>query len=165
MEMNKSKISVEIVLAAEVNGMLRARNKKAYWTKMFKAIEAIVTFYKKKDNSLLDKFLKEYGNPNLKITIDKLLLSLLGKVDESNTYLEILEELDKVLKKSPVEQMGDAVDAIIVCSRDEINKTNEDVLIIPKVEWMINRINRITDTETNRLMNIIKNVITQAEGE
>ena len=149
--MTRSELSTSVVIASELNGMRRSKNNDEYWTKIFMAIEAVAVFYKTKSREKLDDFVKKYGNPNLRQTMNALTVSLLGKVSEESTYIQILNEMRNSVEKVIIPFMDDALEAVLVCCQD----ANKDELIIPPMEWMKNYITVKCDIETARLIKLI----------
>lgn len=150
--MTRSEMSTSVIIASELNGMRRSKNNDEYWTKIFSAIEAVATFYKTKSREKLDDFVKKYDNPNLRQTMNALTVSLLGKVTESSSYVQILSEMRNSVEKVIIPFMDDALEAILVCCPTD---TDKDELIIPSMEWMKNYINTKCDIETARLIKLI----------
>ena len=149
--MTRSELSTSVVIASELNGMRRSKNNDEYWTKIFSAIEAIAVFYKTKSREKLDDFVKKYDNPNLRKTMNALTVSLLGKVTEESSYVQILNEMRNSVEKVIIPFMDDAIEAILVCCRD----TDKDEIVIPSMEWMKNYITVKADIETARLIKLI----------
>lgn len=149
--MTRSEMSTSVVIASELNGMRRSKNNDEYWTKIFSAIEAIAVFYKTKSREKLDDFVKQYDNPNLRKIMNALTVSLLGKVTEESSYIQILNEMRNSVEKVIIPFMDDALEAILVCWPD----TDKDELIIPSMEWMKNYITVKADIETARLIKLI----------
>ena len=149
--MTRSEMSTSVVIASELNGMRRSKNNDEYWTKIFSAIEAVATFYKTKSREKLNDFFTKYDNPNLRKTMNTLTVSLLGKVTEESSYVQILSEMRNSVEKVIIPFMDDALEAILVCCQD----VDKDELIIPPMEWMKNYINAKCDIETARLIKLI----------
>lgn len=150
--MTRSEMSTSVIIASELNGMRRSKNNDEYWTKIFSAIEAIAVFYKTKSREKLDDFVKKYDNPNLRQTMNALTVSLLGKVTEESSYVQILNEMRNSVEKVIIPFMDDALEAILVCCSAD---TDKDELIIPSMEWMKNYITVKADIETARLIKLI----------
>lgn len=150
--MTRSEMSTSVIIASELNGMRRSKNNDEYWTKIFSAIEAIAVFYKTKSREKLDDFVKKYDNPNLRQTMNALTVSLLGKVTEESSYVQILNEMRNSVEKVIIPFMDDALEAILVCCSTD---TDKDELIIPSMEWMKNYITVKADIETARLIKLI----------
>ena len=149
--MTRSEMSTSVVIASELNGMRRSKNNDEYWTKIFAAIEAVAVFYKTKSREKLNDFFTKYDNPNLRKTMNALTVSLLGKVTEESSYIQILSEMRNSVEKVIIPFMDDALETTLVCCQD----TDKDELIIPPMEWMKNYINAKCDIETARLIKLI----------
>lgn len=149
--MTRSEMATSVIIASELNGMRRSKNNDEYWTKIFSAIEAVATFYKTKSREKLDEFIKKYDNPNLRQTMNTLTVSLLGKVTEESSYIQILSEMKNSVERITIPFMEDALEAFFICCRD----ADKDELIIPTMEWMKNYITAKCDLETARLIKLI----------
>lgn len=149
--MTRSELSTSVVIASELNGMRRSKNNDEYWTKIFSAIEAIAVFYKTKSREKLDDFVKKYDNPNLRKTMNALTVSLLGKVTEESSYVQILNEMRNSVEKVVIPFMDDAIEASLVCCQD----SDKDEIVIPSMEWMKNYITVKADIETARLIKLL----------